>query len=101
MGRILAFAVAVGLTVGCHGGSVSVSGDQSVVNGVGSCSGTTLAGTGAAGADCDGYASCAPVCCTCTIGTTGSQFDAAECGADGECDPADACADAQDATLCP
>ncbi len=87
------------LGLGCSTGNASAGSEQ--FNDSCPSSPQALTGTGEAGSSCTTYTECAPVCCTCTVGVSGNQFLASECNGAGECDPGGACADAQDAELCP
>ena len=57
-----------------------------------------LTGTAAEGATCKDGTDCAPTCCECATGTTGSWL-AAEC-VDGECKAQNACADTEKPSFC-
>ncbi len=96
-------AVLTGLVLGltaCGSGSTSRQSEQSN----GSCifPPHLLTGGQGSGDRCSSWKDCASTCCSCTIGTSGNQYSAAECdGAAGCASISGACADTQTSSLCP
>jgi hypothetical protein len=91
-------AAVASLGLGCASGNSSAGSEQ--VNDACPATPQSLTGVGESGSSCTSYLDCAPVCCTCSNGD-GDSFLASECNGGGDCDPAVACADAQDSQLCP